>query len=132
MIGLDTNVLLRFLVRDDAKHAARSARAIRDAAQRGEPVCVGPVVLCEMVWVLTSSYGYPRSEIARVLSDLLDADGLDIERRDVVRAALDDYRAHKADFADCLIGRSNQARGCSETLTFDRRLKRLRTFRVLS
>ena len=131
MIGLDTNVLLRFLVKDDEVQGDRSARAIRQAAFRKEPVFLGPIVLCEMVWVLTSSYGYTRPEIAGALTQILDADGFEIADRDVVRAAIDDYRARNADFADCLIGRTNYARGCRETLTFDRRLKNLDTFRVL-
>lgn len=131
MIGLDTNVLLRFLVKDDAAQGERSARAIRQAAVRREPVFVGTIVLCEMVWVLTSRYGYGKPDIVRVLTDILDADGFEIAERDVVRAAVDDYRAHKADFADCLIGRTNQAAGCRETWTFERRLKALETFRML-
>jgi predicted nucleic-acid-binding protein len=88
-------------------------------------------MICRMVWVLASSYGYGRPQIARALTDILDADGFEIADRDVVRAAVGDDRAHKADFADCLIGRTNQALGCRETLTFDRRLKAVETFRVL-
>ena len=131
MIGLDTNVLLRFLVKDDEAQGERSARVIRQAAVRGEPVFLGPIVLCEMVWVLTSRYGYAKSEIVRALTEILDADGFEIADRDTVRAAVDDYRGHKADFADCLIGRANQAAGCRETLTFERRLKALEPFRAL-
>jgi predicted nucleic-acid-binding protein len=131
VIGLDTNVLLRFLVKDDEAQGERSARAIRQASTRGEPVFLGPIVLCEMVWVLTSRYRYAKPEIVRALTEILDADGFEIADRDTVRAAVDDYRAHKADFADCLIGRTNQAAGCRETMTFERRLKSLQTFRAL-
>jgi predicted nucleic-acid-binding protein len=84
-----------------------------------------------MVWVLGSSYKYSRSEIAAALDDMLDADGFDIAERDSVRSAIEDYRSSKADFADALIGRLNQRAGCRDTLTFDRRLKPLATFRVL-
>jgi predicted nucleic-acid-binding protein len=131
VIGLDTNVLLRFLVGDDERQGERSARVIRQAAVRGESIAIDRVVLCEMVWVLASSYRYARPDIARALTDILDADGFEIADRDIVRAAIDDYRKHKGDFADCLIGRTNAARGCRETLTFDRRLKPLGVFRVL-
>jgi predicted nucleic-acid-binding protein len=131
VIGLDTNVLLRFLVKDDEAQGNRSARAIRQASARGESIFIGPIVLCEMVWVLTSRYGCAKPEVVRALTDILDADGFEIADRDTVRAAVDDYRAHKADFADCLIGRANQAAGCRETLTFERRLKALESFRVL-
>jgi predicted nucleic-acid-binding protein len=131
MIGLDTNVLLRYLIKDDEAQGDRSARVIRQADVRGEPVFIGPVVLCEMVWVLESRYGYAKPEIVRTLTAILDADGFDIADRNVVRSAVDDYRTHKADFADCLIGRTNEAAGCRETVTFERRLKALEPFRVL-
>ena len=131
MIGLDTNVLLRYLIKDDEAQGDRAARVIRQAAVRGEPGGIGPVVLCEMVWVLESRYGYAKPEIVRTLTAILEADGFDIANRNVVRAAIDDYRTHKADFADCLIGRTNEAAGCRDTVTFDRRLKPIETFRVL-
>jgi len=131
VIGLDTNVVLRFLVRDDHIQAERSARVIRQAVARREPVFLNPIVLVEMVWVLGSSYKYARADIAGALDDLLDADGLDVPDRDAVRAAVEDYRTSKADFADALIGRLNQRAGCRDTVTFDRRLKPLAAFRVL-
>ena len=131
MIGLDTNVLLRFLVKDDEAQAERSVRAIRQAVARHEPIVLNHIVLVEMAWVLTSSYTCTRSEIAGAFDDILDADGFEIPDRDAVRAAAEDYRASKADFADCLIGRLNQRAGCRDTLTFDRRLKTLPAFRVL-
>jgi predicted nucleic-acid-binding protein len=65
------------------------------------------------------------------LTGILDVDGFEIADRNVVRSAVEDYRAHKADFADCLIGRMNEAAGCRETATFERRLKSIDTFRVL-
>ena len=131
MIGLDTNVLLRYLIKDDEAQGERSARVIRLAAGRGQPIFIGPVLLCEMVWVLESRYGYAKPEIVRTLTAILDADGFDIADRNVIRSAVDDYRTHKADFADCLIGRTNEAAGCRETVTFERRLKALDPFRVL-
>jgi predicted nucleic-acid-binding protein len=131
VIGLDTNVLLRFLVQDDEVQAARSARVIRQAVTRREPIVLNPVVLVEVAWVLGSSYEYSRGDIAAAFDDILDADGFEIADRDAVRAAVEDYRMSKADFADALIGRLNQRAGCRDTVTFDRRLKLLATFRVL-
>jgi predicted nucleic-acid-binding protein len=131
VIGADTNVVLRFLVRDDELQAERSARVIRQAVARREPIVLNSIVLVEMVWVLGSSYKYSRAEIAAALDDMLDADGFDIADRDAVRAAVEDYRTTKADFADALIGRLNQRAGCRDTLTFDLRLRPLATFRVL-
>lgn len=131
MIGLDTNVLLRFLLKDDELQGERASRAIRQAVARNEPVFVGTIVLCETMWVLASRYGYRRPQLVGLLEELLDTSRFEIERRDLVRKALDDYRANKADFADCLIGRTNEAHGSQHTLTFERSLKALDTFRVL-
>jgi len=131
VIGLDTNVLLRFLLKDDERQGEQASRAIRQAAARKEPMFVGIIVLCEVVWVLTSRYGYGRSRLLGLLEELLDTSGLEVERRDLVRKALDDYRASRADFADCLIGRIHEAHGCQHTLSFERPLKALDTFRVL-
>lgn len=131
MTGLDTNVLLRFLLKDDELQGERASKAIRQAVARSEPVFVGVIVLCEVVWVLASRYGYRKPQLLGLLEEFLGTSRFEIERRDLVRKALDDYRANKADFADCLIGRTNEACGCQHTLTFERPLKSLDTFRVL-
>lgn len=131
MIGLDTNVLLRYLLQDDEVQGERASRAISQAATRNEPLFISLVVLCEAVWVLESAYGYRKVELGGVLGELLETSGFEIEQRDIVRAALEDYRASKADFADCLIGRTNATHGCRHTLTFERSLKALDAFRVL-
>jgi predicted nucleic-acid-binding protein len=131
MIGLDTNVLLRYLLQDDEVQGEKASRAISQAASRNEPLLISLVVLCEAVWVLESAYGYRKARLIRVLDELLETGGLEIAQRDIVREALDDYRASKADFADCLIGRTNESQGCDHTLTFERPLKALETFRVL-
>lgn len=131
MIGLDTNVILRYLLQDDEVQGEKASRAIGQAAARNEPLFVSIVVLCEALWVLESAYDYHKPERVTVLDQLLETNGFEIEQRDLVRAALDDYRASKADFSDCLIGRTNEAHGCRHTLTFERPLKALDTFRVL-
>ena len=131
MIGLDTNILLRYLLQDDEAQGERASRAIGQAERRNEQLFISAVVLCEVVWVLESLYGYRKAALLEVLDQLLETSGFEIEQRDRVHAALDDYRATKADFADCLIGRTNEAHGCRETLTFERSLKALDTFRVL-
>lgn len=131
MTGLDTNVLLRFLLKDDELQGERASKAIRQAVARNEPVFVGVIVLCEVVWVLASRYGYRKPQLLGLLEEFLGTSRFEIERRDLVRKALDDYRANKVDFADCLIGRTNEACGCQHTLTFKRPLKSLDTFRVL-
>ena len=131
MIGLDTNVLLRYLLQDNEVQGEKASRAISQAAVRNESLFISLVVLCEAVWVLESAYRYRKTRLVGVLDELLETGGFEIAERDVVRTALDDYRASNADFADCLIGRTNQSQGCHHTFTFERPLKALETFRVL-
>ncbi|HKB10352.1 MAG TPA: type II toxin-antitoxin system VapC family toxin [Vicinamibacterales bacterium] len=131
MIGLDTNVLVRYLTHDDAAQYARAAAFIEAAVARGEQFLVNSVVLCELVWVLAAAYGYSREEIAAALEQVFATAQFDIERLDDARRALSDFRSTKADFSDALIGRINRSVGAQHTATFDRDLKSLDTFRVL-
>ena len=84
-----------------------------------------------MVWVLDSAYGFAKSEIADALEKILQAAAFRFEGKDIVRAALEEYRGSKVDFADCLIGRIHQDLGCDTTMTIDSALRRLQTFQVL-
>ncbi|RMG98478.1 MAG: PIN domain-containing protein [Candidatus Dadabacteria bacterium] len=128
MIGLDTNVLVRYLVQDDPDQARDATALIEGAAGRGERLFLCSVVLCEVVWVLEAAYGVPKREIAETLEKILATRQLDVEHHDCARAALADFRAGKADFSDCFIGRIHEARGCERTATFDRAAARLPTF----
>lgn len=127
MTGLDTNVLVRYLVGDDPVQTARARREL----ERDERFLVDSVVICELVWVLESGYGFSRAEIAGALERILAIAQFEIEGKDLALSALDDFRGSTADFSDCLLGRRNRAAGASETLTFDRSLRGLAGFRVL-
>ena len=131
MIGLDTNVLVRYLTRDDPAQYTKAAAFIDAATDGGERLVVNAVVLCELEWVLGTAYGYSREEIARALGQILETAQFDVERLDEARQALGDFRSTKADFSDALIGRINRAFGAEHTVTFDRDLKALETFRQL-
>ena len=127
MTGLDTNVLLRYLLRDEPTQAARATREL----EREERFLIGSVVLCELVWVLDAGYGFSRAEIGGTLEKILATAQFEIEGKDLARAALDDFRGSTADFSDCLVGRRNRAAGAAETVTFDRGLRGLEGFRLL-
>lgn len=127
MKGLDTNVLVRYLVEDDQRQAEQAARYIHSANR-----CrVSLVVLCELVWVLESAYDYSRAVISDTLEKILTTSQFEVEAKDLAWAALRDYQALKIDFAVAAIVRGNESAGCSETGTFDKRLRALRTARVL-
>lgn len=119
MIGVDTNVLVRYLTLDDEEQVARVDRLIHDAAEADEPLHIDGIVLCEAAWVLRSVYGRSREEVADALERVVETRQFAIEDRDSVRRALDSFRAAEGDFADYLIGERNRRAGCRTTATFD-------------
>ncbi|MEK7409080.1 MAG: type II toxin-antitoxin system VapC family toxin [Acidobacteriota bacterium] len=131
MIGLDTNVLVRYLAEDDKAQADRVQRLLAAARTRGEAVYVSLVVLCETYWVLRSVLDRSRSDILDALESLLTVDVFHVEEQDVVRQALEASIRGKGDFTDHLIGHLHLARGCRHTATFDRALRAAPGFTVL-
>lgn len=124
MIGLDTNVLVRYLMQDDAAQAAKASRLIERFSAE-EPGYIVLVVLVELVWVLEGSYGIERARIAAALELLLRTRELRVEQAEAAWHAVRVYRESRADFADALIARCAVAAGCERTLTFDRDAARL-------
>lgn len=131
MIGLDTNVLVRYLVQDEPAQTGRANALINGAVDRGDRCAVSLIVLCELVWVLRDSYGQDRATTALTLERILDAAEFVVEASDLARQALADYRRGPGDFADYVIGRRNVGAGCESTATFDRGLRSNPLFRVL-
>ncbi|MCC6157598.1 MAG: type II toxin-antitoxin system VapC family toxin [Deltaproteobacteria bacterium] len=128
MIALDTNVLVRFLVADDAAQSRRARALIERGIAAGERFFVADIVLCETVWVLDRAYGFSRAEIAGVLRALVAARHVVMESAGRVRTALDNYTAKRGDFSDYLIAESAIATGCERVATFDRALHADRRF----
>ena len=118
MIGLDTNVLVRFLVQDDADQA-RVAGALIAGLTLDDPGFVCREVVLELVWVLERAYGLARSDIAAALNGLLEAQELVVESGDRVAVAADRYRKGGAGFADQMVALAGQGAGCRSTDTFD-------------
>lgn len=131
MKGLDTNVLVRYLVKDDKKQAEIASAYIRKIADSGELCFINKVVMCELIWVLESAYEFNKDEIADVCEKILKTKQFEIEAKDIVRNAINDYKNGKADFADYLIGRINKLNDCDITATFDRTLKEQGSFILL-
>lgn len=131
MKGLDTNVLVRYLVRDDKKQAEKAGTYIRKVVANGESCFINNIVLCELVWVLESAYEFDRVSIADVLEKILATKQFELERKDITRQAVRDYKEGRGDLADYLIGRINQALDCDNTVSFDRALKNAAPFIVL-
>jgi predicted nucleic-acid-binding protein len=120
--GLDTNVLVRYLVKDDPGQSARAAALVKKAVRAGETLFISQIAICETVWVLESVYSLERGRIAEVLADLLRARHVVVEETPRVGRALDRYSHGKGDLSDYLIGESGRVAGCTATATFDRAL----------
>ncbi|MGB9429123.1 MAG: type II toxin-antitoxin system VapC family toxin [Gammaproteobacteria bacterium] len=121
MIGLDTNILVRYLVRDDAKQAVIAGKLIETRCTDASPGFVSQLVLAELFWVLTRGYEYPKALLVGVLTKLLTASELEIEDSTNAWTALRAYESGNADFADYLIGLCARSTGCETTYTFDKR-----------
>ncbi len=118
MIGLDTNVLVRYIMQDDVRQA-ELATELMESLTVDELGFVPLVALIELVWVLSSSFDLARSQVVQALETLLQTKEIQVENAEVVWRAVRLYRASAADFADCLIERSAAAAGCSRTMSFD-------------
>lgn len=118
MIGLDTNVLVRYIAQDDAKQSPRATTLIESLTAEA-PGYISVVSVAELVWVLGGCYGSSKSEISEVLETLLRTKEIIVANADTVWKAVRIFKEGKADFADCLIERSANDAGCSHTTTFD-------------
>lgn len=131
MIGVDTNLLVRYLLKDDAMQWASVDALFRSAVDTGERLFINNVVLCELAWVLESRYGWKGEAIADAVDQILSVAEFEFEQPQELLQAVRDCRLKRAGFADALIGRVNRSRGADHTVTFDRDLKLLDTFKVL-
>ena len=120
MIGIDTNVLVRYIAQDDATQSARAARLLEEECSPSAPGFIGLVVLLELVWVSETCYGASRAEIAGMLRRILSIRQLVVEEAETAWKALRLFESSKADFADCLIERMAAAKGCTVVMTFDK------------
>ncbi|XGB43928.1 MAG: type II toxin-antitoxin system VapC family toxin [Nodosilinea sp. LVE1205-7] len=128
MIGLDTNILVRYLTRDDEQQWRQAAAVI----QQSQPCFITNIVLCELVWVLRGpTYSFRKEEIIGVMEPMLHSVAFEFENRSIVDQALQRYKQGKADFSDYLIGAVARQSGCTETISFDSKLKNERGFQYL-
>lgn len=128
MLGIDTNVLVRFLVRDDELQFEKARKLIKREITAGRRVFVSQLVLLETEWVLRSRYGLPKNMIVEAISGLLDATDVQFEDAPAIEEALFTWKDATADFADCLIGARNRRLDCRATATFDAKASKLPWF----
>jgi predicted nucleic-acid-binding protein len=119
MIGLDTNVLVRYIMQDDTKQSPLATRLIESLTPQS-PGFVPLVSVIELDWVLSSAYELDRNQLVDAFEGLLRTKELVVERAEIVWKALRVLQATNGDFTDCLISCSAAAAGCQKTMTFDR------------
>ena len=128
MIGLDTNVVLRYLLQDDPKQTRQANKIFDQQLSEQAPGFISLVTVLEMVWVLRSLLKQTPSQVASHLERLLTADSLEVQNEQQVFEAVFAIKRGTGEFEDALIGALNAWAGCSHTLTFDRKAARLPYF----
>ena len=131
MIGLDPNVLVRYITQDDPVQSAAATELI-ESLSVVIPGFISMVTIVELVWVLQQCYPTTKAEIVQVISTLLRTKELAVENAEIVWQALRRFTDAKADFADCLIERSAHAAGCKYTMTLDPRTSNTAGMRQLA
>ncbi len=130
MIGLDTNVLVRYLAQDDPAQSAAASRLLEGFTAEA-PGFISTVTLVETAWVLARAYKTPRQDISAVIEKLLRARELVVEQSETHYLALGTYQATPTDYADAVIAQAGKRAGCDDTVTFDRRAAKGAKMRLL-
>ena len=130
MIGIDTNILIRYLTQDDPVQSAHATRIIERVFSEEDPGFISLVTIAETVWVLRSIYGLSDPAIAAVVERTLRTRSLAIQNERQVATAMLALKSGTVSFDDALIGALGAWAGCSTTLTFDRKAARLNTFQL--
>jgi predicted nucleic-acid-binding protein len=131
MKALDTNVLIRFLVRDDEQQAETIYRIFKEAESGKEVFFVPLLVVLETVWVLESVYKIPRQEILDSINELILMPILDFEAQPAILSFVSSARETKMELSDLLIAHSAKFSGCECILTFDKRASNFGLFNLL-
>ena len=130
MIGIDTNVLVRYLAQDDPVQSVEATRFIESLTTH-EPGFISVVAMAKTAWVLDRAYGLTTSEIAAAIEHVLQAEVLIVENEQEVFTSMIVLKEGRSSFADALIGALGAKAGCWHTVTFDRKASRISGFKTL-
>jgi predicted nucleic-acid-binding protein len=132
MIGLDTNVLVRYIAQDDAAQSAVATQIIEDRLTEEDPGYISLVTMAETVWVLDRSYGLSPAEIGAAVERILQTGVLFVQNEQEVFTAVVALKTGAGSFSDALIGALGTRAGCALTLTFDKKATRLKEFQLVT
>lgn len=130
MIGLDTNILVRYLAQDDPVQSPKATEILERRLTEKDPGFVSVVAMVETVWVLDRAYGLSSQEISAAVERMLQTDVLIVENEQEVFTAMVALKSGEGSFADALIGALGTRAGCARTLTFDHKALRLPGFEL--
>lgn len=131
MKGIDTNILIRFLVGDDKQQAKTVYNIFKKAELDNSELFVPLLVMLELIWVLESVYEIPRAEILDSISDLLLMPILKFEHQSVLQQFINTGQNNKYDLSDLLIAQSAKMQGCETVITFDKRASKSELFELV-
>ena len=131
MKGIDTNVLVRYIVQDDLAQSKLATHFMERECSTETPAFINGMVICELVWVLESAYGYSRQEIANTIEQILRTREFHLHEPEILWQSLWGYQHKGADFADHYIANINKHAGCEYTVTFDKKAARVEHFKQL-
>jgi predicted nucleic-acid-binding protein len=132
VIGLDTNVVVRYLAQDDPRQSAAATRVFERTLSSEKPGFVSVVTMCEVAWVLVDCYRADRDRIRAVIEGLLGSKQIQVQSAELVWKALRAWQGSAADFSDALIGELALSEGAAKTLTFDKAAAKLARFELLA
>jgi predicted nucleic-acid-binding protein len=122
MIGIDTNILVRYLTNDDAEQSIAVANFFEQYSCNESSIYINNIVLCEVIWVLESGYKYPKHQITNSLKLVLQTPEFAFDNHAIIVKALYEYeQSNGADFSDILISFTNKNHGCETTYSFDKK-----------
>lgn len=130
MVGLDTNVLVRYLAQDHVAQARQATRIIERQLTEDRPGFISLVTMVETVWVLDHVYGLSNQEVAAAVERILQADTLLVQNEQEVFTAMIALKTGSGSFSDALIGALGEWAGCTATLAFNKKAKRLKQFQL--
>lgn len=131
MIGIDTNILVRYIVQDDEEQARLATSLLEEMVSENNQGFVSVAVLCELVWVLRRAYGYGKKQVVEVFQTLMSSADLVVDRVDDAWRALREYEAGSADFSDYYIGQMNRTLHAETTYTLDQKAGNGKNFTLL-
>jgi len=132
VIGIDTDILVRYLAQDAPDQAKIATEFIENTCTKDDLGFINHITLCEMCWVLKRLYKTPKEPLAEIIEQLLRTAQLFLQEPQVVWMALEEFKTNNADFPDCLMAQINLINYCSSTVTFDVKASKVAGFNLLS